>query len=180
MLFISPTNIINVLFLGAPGMARGRLSALRKRSRLHFIIWHFTVHHIWVWEAKLKSMLLCSAFQSLFFVSGYMHAHDVIWQFLAWLIRWMSSCCSYSRWKMWAWECGWSNSTVQDQCSIYTAWSSASLGALKIITQHITNLQDKWHACGTNCSLKERPSAATWDDNESIWKIAFAIQILQF
>lgn len=85
MLFISPTIIINALLLGAPGMARGRLSALCKWSGLHFVILHIAVHHIWVWKAKLKSMLLCSsAFQSLFlcvlYACMYAHAHaHVMW-----------------------------------------------------------------------------------------------------
>lgn len=61
---------------------------------------------------------------------------------------------------------------------MYIAWSFASLGALKIITLLITNLQDRWCVCGTNCKIKENPSAAIWDDNEDI--IQFQSSMLNF
>lgn len=45
-----------------------------------------------------------------------------------------------------------------------TALSSANSGASKITTQHITNRQDKWLACGINCNIKVNHFVATWDD----------------
>lgn len=46
-----------------------------------------------------------------------------------------------------------------------TASSSANLGALKITTLHITNLQDKWPVCGISCNKRDNPYVATWDNN---------------
>lgn len=73
--------------------------------------------------------------------------------------------CSCSRWKMWAWECGYSNSTVLGMWRTCTAWNSVNLGALRVTTPHIINPRGKWSACGQNCKADEKLIAATWDDN---------------
>lgn len=74
--------------------------------------------------------------------------------------------CSCSRWRMWAWGCGWENLIIQNLLSMFIAWISVNLDALKIITLHITNLQDKWHVYGINWKVEENLSAATHDDND--------------
>lgn len=110
------------------GMARRRLSTICKWSRLHTVIWHCTVYcsRVWATQAASKSSIfpcfLClfvlfTSFSAFAFclclhqcacncLHSYVHAQNRISVDEHWQLNQMSTCFSYSRWKMWAWECG--------------------------------------------------------------------------
>ena len=129
----------------------------------HFIVSEFEKHKLRV-TLSLSLSLLFSSCVHVFIVQ--VHCFNAVWHvFILLVIDIITTLCSCLKWKMWVWECGWNGSTAPNRLCISIAWSSASLGASKIIIQPITSLQGRWSACGTNCYCTENLSAATWDDD---------------
>lgn len=75
-------------------------------------------------------------------------------------------CGSFLKWKMWAWGCGWSGSTVPwNLYNTHTTGNFVNMDAWRATSQHTINHQDKWSVCGTNWQ-EVKLDAATLDDND--------------
>lgn len=128
--------------ISCTGMARRNLSSLCKWAWIHNIQWHCQIHR--VPAHKSESQGVCNL---IFFTfsSGNLNFN---YSLLSFDITPASLIDSYLKWRMLAWECGSSSSTVRKRFSTLIIGSSVNMGAWKTITLHIINHQDKWSVCG--------------------------------
>lgn len=87
---------------------------------------------------------------------------------------------SYSKWRMWAWECGLRITTARNPFSTCTTGSSVSTDAWRTISRRTTNPLSKCFVCGRICSrdklIAATPRTHRWVKSRSVlywWPLAW-------